>query len=611
MCGIVGYSGGKEAAGVLLGALETLEYRGYDSAGISVATTDGIATVKAKGRLKKLEERLCAMPYPLTGHCGIGHTRWATHGEPSDVNSHPHATQQLSLVHNGIIENYRELRHELSAQGREFLSQTDTEVAAQLLDSLYDGDPVAAIRKAAQRLEGSFAFAILFGDHPDEIFAIRRGSPLIVAMGDSECFLASDITAVLPYTNRYALIDEEMVVTIRSGGIMLHHSDGTSAAPQLQTAGWTVEQAQKCGYDHFMLKEIFEQPKALRDTISPRIASGVPSFAAADGIDDSFFGQFDTVTMVACGTAYHAALVGKAAIERLARVPVECDIASEFRYRNPILAGRRLAVIVSQSGETADSLAALRLTKENGCPTLAIVNVLGSSIAREADYVIYTYAGPEIAVASTKAYSVQLAALYLIAIRMGLSTKILAQNEAIRLTKELVDSIAAVGLLLERSEDFPPLAAQYTHVSNAFFMGRGLDCAVAMEGSLKLKEISYIHSEAYPAGELKHGTISLITQGVPVVALITQVDLLPKTVSNIREVHSRGAQVLLLCGEELEAQLNDTELYAQRILLPRTEELFAPLVAVAAMQLFSYYTAVGRGCDVDKPRNLAKSVTVE
>ena len=608
MCGIVGYTGGKNAASILFDALSGLEYRGYDSAGISTFEPAGIFTAKSKGRLHDLQGHMQAEGFSPAGCCGIGHTRWATHGEPSDINSHPHTTERLSLVHNGIIENYQALKNKLSTEGYLFVSHTDTEVAAKLIDWLYCGDPIGAIRRACELLEGSYAFAVLFAEHPGKIYAVRRGSPLIVAVGEQETFLASDVPAILPYTRTYALLEEEEIAELTSDLITLFLPDGSKKAPTLLTAAWTVEQAQKGGFDHFMLKEIFEQPQALRDTVHPRIADGLPAFTETDEIPDAFWGQFEAVSIIACGTASHAAMVGKHLIEKLARIPVECEVASEFRYRNPILSPARLVMVISQSGETADTLAALRLAKASGAPTLAVVNVTGSSIAREADYVIHTFAGPEIAVASTKAYSVQLAVMYLLAIRFALAKGQLSEIGARAYTGELMQAIEATKHILNLTDELREYIKRYETLHDLFFLGRGLDYPLAMEGSLKLKEISYIHCEAYAAGELKHGTISLITEDVPVIALATQEALLPKMISNIREVRSRGADVLLLCKQGFEV---GSDVYTYRLELPALDDLFMPLVTVIVLQLMAYHTAVLRGCDVDKPRNLAKSVTVE
>lgn len=606
MCGIVGYSGAKDAVCVLLEGLGALEYRGYDSAGVSVFSESSLKTVKSAGRLAVLSERLAF--HPLPGSCGIGHTRWATHGVPSDVNAHPHGTKRLSLVHNGIIENYAELKNELSAKGYTFETQTDTEVAAKVLDSCYHGDPIAAIREACAKMEGSYAFGILFADRPGEVYGTRLNSPLLAAVGDGEGFLASDISAVLQYTKRYYALEHGEIVKIApDGSISICAMDGAPVQKELLTAQWDVEQAQKNGYEHFMRKEIFEQPTALYNTVHPRIIKGLPDFSH-DGIAPGFFKDITRIQMVACGTASYAGFIGKNVIEKLARVPAEVDIASEFRYRDPILDPTQLVVVISQSGETADTLAALRLAKKQGVKTLAIVNVAGSTIAREADIVLYTYAGPEIAVASTKAYSVQTGVLYLLAIRIAMEKGRIDAAQAAGYVDGLLKAIEKTNDALKADEKARELSSILKNVEDLFFIGRGADFPLCREGSLKLKEISYIHSEAYEAGELKHGTISLITDGVPVVAIATQSSLLPKTVSNIKETRARGAQVILICKESDE--IGD-DVYDHIIRLPDLDDLFAPILGVIPLQLMAYHTAVARGCDVDKPRNLAKSVTVE
>ena len=608
MCGIVGYTGHQKAVDVLLDALSSLEYRGYDSAGISIFEGTKIDTIKSLGRLDQLRERIDSQKKVFSGTCGIGHTRWATHGEPSDVNAHPHTTKKLSLVHNGIIENYVQIRQKLQADGYKFVSRTDTETAAHLLDRLYTGDPMGAIRQLCSFLEGSYAFAVLFWDHPGEVYGVCKGCPLIAAKGKEENFLVSDIPAILPYTRDYVLLEEGDLVKITADSILIQDSEGKEKIPNVQQAQWNMEQAQKGGYPHFMLKEIYEQPKALRDTIHPRIVDGLPDFAIEDSIPDGFWRQFDRISIVACGTAWHAGMLGKGLIERLARIPVECEIASEFRYRSPLLDRRTLVILISQSGETADTLAALRLARESGSTTLAVVNVTGSTIAREADYVIHTFAGPEIAVASTKAFSVQLAVMYLIAIKLALAGGRCQPDEARSLIHNLLEAIEATLKVFDLDSAIQKYAQSYVELKDLFFLGRGLDYSLAMEGSLKLKEISYIHCEAYAAGELKHGTISLITPGTPVIALATQDALLSKTLSNVREVISRGAEILLLCKDTFTPE---SELFGKCIFLPALDDLFMPFVGVIALQLLAYHTAVFRDCDVDKPRNLAKSVTVE
>ena len=606
MCGIVGYIGDRDSATVLLDGLEKLEYRGYDSAGIAVFVGDNIEVVKAKGRLKNIEE-LMERTHRPEGHCGIGHTRWATHGEPSDINSHPHSSKRISIVHNGIIENYVELRDFLISKGYDFVSETDTETVVKLLDYYYDGDPVAAIQQAIKVVRGSYALGILFKDFPDKLYAVRKDSPLIVGLGEHENFIASDIPAVLKYTKNYYLLNDNDIVILEKEKVTVLDEFGTVQHKQVQTATWDLEAAEKGGFPHFMLKEINEQPKAIKDTLSPRIKQGEINFEV-DSLSEKALLQFQNIRIVGCGTAMHAGMVGKQVIEKLARIPVEVDIASEFRYKDPILTKDDLLIIISQSGETADTLAALRLAKKRGVHTLAVVNVVGSSIAREADSVVYTWAGPEISVASTKAYSVQLAAMYLIAIKLAHAHRTIDDETYRQYTEKLMEIPDFVASILKKSDECKHYAALFVNAKDLFFLGRGLDYALAMEGSLKLKEISYIHSEAYAAGELKHGTISLITDDVPVVALVTQQNLAEKTISNIKETKARGAKVLVFT--DLEDELfSDCADYI--IHLPRTDDLFMPLLAVVPLQLFAYYSSVLRGCDVDKPRNLAKSVTVE
>lgn len=606
MCGIVGYIGKRDSASVLVDGLRKLEYRGYDSAGIAVFENGEIKVVKAKGRLDDLEEKMQLVGTPK-GCCGIGHTRWATHGEPSDVNSHPHGSKLLSIVHNGIIENYLELKVKLIQKGYTFESETDTETVAKLLDYYYEGDPYEAIRKVIQAVKGSYALGIIFKDFPDQIFAIRKDSPLIVGLGEEENFIASDIPAILKYTKSYYLIDENEIVTLNKDGVSIQNQDGETVEKDVFTADWDIEAAEKGGYPHFMLKEIFEQPDAFKKTVSPRIKDGLPTLELGN-LDETVLKNLKKIHVVACGTAMHAGMIGKNAIEKLARVPVDVCIASEFRYCDPILSSDELVIIISQSGETADTLAALRLAKEKGLPTLAIVNVVGSSIAREADCVIYTWAGPEIAVASTKAYTVQMSVMYLLALKLGLVKNTLTENEVRSYTEELMTIPDKMADILIHAEDCTYYASQFQNASSLFFIGRGLDYSLSLEGSLKLKEISYIHSEAYAAGELKHGTISLITDHVPVVALATQPALYEKTLSNIKEVTTRGAKVLLIVNEALEV---DDQVANFVLKVPSVNPILMPLLTVIPLQLFAYYTSVLRGCDVDKPRNLAKSVTVE
>lgn len=605
MCGIVGYIGEKDTAEVLLDGLSKLEYRGYDSAGVAIFEEGKVNIIKAKGRLKNLSDKLEAEGCPH-GHCGIGHTRWATHGAPSDVNAHPHHGKNVTVVHNGIIENYIELKNRLMEHGVAFETETDTEVAAKLLDYYYKGDPFEAIVKALSRIRGSYALGMLFADHPDRLYAVRKDSPLIVGAGVGENFIASDVPAILKYTRDYYLLEENEIAVITADNVKMVNFDGEEIKKEKLTATWDVAAAEKGGYPHFMLKEIFEQPKAVRDTLSPRLLNGLPVFN--DGKDEEIFKDIEKVHIVACGTAMHAGVVGKYAIEKLARIPVDVDIASEFRYRDPIFSKNELAVIISQSGETADTLAALRLAKNHGVKTLAVVNVVGSSIAREADTVVYTWAGPEIAVASTKAYSVQLAVMYLLAVKLGLSSGKVSEVKGRELCEQIMSLPQAIEKVLSTQEACQHLASLYQNSHSLFFIGRGMDYATSMEGSLKLKEISYVHSEAYAAGELKHGTISLIVEGTPVCAVATQTELVEKTVSNIKEVKARGAHVLLFCREGQA----DTEKYADHVIkLPDLPDIFMPSLTVIPLQMFAYYMAVQRGCDVDKPRNLAKSVTVE
>lgn len=606
MCGIVGYVGEQQAAGVLVEGLKKLEYRGYDSAGIAIHHAGDFVTVKTKGRLKDLEEKIKQVGTP-EGTCGIGHTRWATHGEPSDINSHPHGNARITIVHNGIIENYMELKTKLLKKGYSFLSETDTEVVAKLLDYYYKGDPMDAIKRLIMAVKGSYALGIMFRDIPEKIFALRKDSPLIIGIGNGENFIASDIPAVLKYTNKYQLLDENLIAVLEKDSVTVYTTDGETVERETLTADWDVEAAGKDGYPHFMLKEIFEQTKALNDTISPRLKDFLVDFSN-EKIPDSLFENTNKIHIVACGTAMHAGMIGKNIIEALARVDVDVQIASEFRYRNPIFHENDLMMVISQSGETADTLAALRLAKQQGITTLAVVNVVGSSIAREADYVIYTWAGPEIAVASTKAYTVQLGVMYLLAIKFALAKCKIDLDSAKKMGETLLTMPSQMQKILEKTDDCKYYASRFQNAANMFFIGRGLDYAISLEGSLKLKEISYMHSEAYAAGELKHGTISLMGTDVPVIAVATQSDIYEKTVSNIKEVVTRGAKVLLIVKEGLPVDMS----VARYVLsIPNAEDIYMPLLSVIPLQLFAYYTAVLRGCDVDQPRNLAKSVTVE
>jgi len=606
MCGIVGYVGKRNAQDVLLDGLEKLEYRGYDSAGVALALEGGIRVVKSKGRLAELRKRLAVEALARSG-CGIGHTRWATHGEPSDVNSHPHSTPRVSIVHNGIIENYGVLKERLMAKGYTFESETDTEVLVKLIDSCYEGEPLKALRAALAMVRGSYALAVLFRDFPDTLFAVKRESPLIVGWGEEENFIASDIPALLKYTRRYSVLEEGDMAVVNTDGIRFYNEFAEPVEREVLTANWDQEAAEKGGYPHFMLKEINEQPAAITATVSPRVENGLPDLRVPE-LTDERLRRIGTVHLVGCGTAMHAGMVGKAAIEALARVPAQVEIASEFRYRNPILRPEDLVIIISQSGETSDTLAALKLAKSRGVPVLAIVNVVGSSIARAADYVMYTYAGPEIAVASTKAYMVQMCVLYLFALRLAYARGMQTDAEIRRLTAELLRAGEVIKPRLADCEQIKYLASRFVNTQSCFFIGRGFDYSLSLEGSLKLKEISYVHSDAYAAGELKHGTISLVTDGVPVIALATQKQVYEKTISNAKETKSRGAKVLLFTTQDAVVPDGVAD-YVVR--LDDYDDLLMPLQLIVPLQLFAYYMAVLRGCDVDKPRNLAKSVTVE
>ena len=606
MCGIVGYVGKRNAQDVLLDGLEKLEYRGYDSAGVALALEGGIRVVKSKGRLAELRKRLAVEALARSG-CGIGHTRWATHGEPSDVNSHPHSTPRVSIVHNGIIENYGVLKERLMAKGYTFESETDTEVLVKLIDSCYEGEPLKALRAALAMVRGSYALAVLFRDFPDTLFAVKRESPLIVGWGEEENFIASDIPALLKYTRRYSVLEEGDMAVVNADGIRFYNEFAEPVEREVLTANWDQEAAEKGGYPHFMLKEINEQPAAITATVSPRVENGLPDLRVPE-LTDERLRRIGTGHLVGCRTAMRAGMVGKDAIEALARVPAQVEIASEFRYRNPILRPEDLVIIISQSGETSDTLAALKLAKSRGVPVLAIVNVVGSSIARAADYVMYTYAGPEIAVASTKAYMVQMCVLYLFALRLAYARGMQTDAEIRRLTAELLRAGEVIKPRLADCEQIKYLASRFVNTQSCFFIGRGFDYSLSLEGSLKLKEISYVHSDAYAAGELKHGTISLVTDGVPVIALATQKQVYEKTISNAKETKSRGAKVLLFTTRDAVVPDGVAD-YVVR--LDDYDDLLMPLQLIVPLQLFAYYMAVLRGCDVDKPRNLAKSVTVE
>lgn len=608
MCGIVGYVGSQQVAPILLDGLSKLEYRGYDSAGVAVYTGEQLEVVKAKGRLEILRNMLDG-GHNLKGTIGIGHTRWATHGQPSDVNSHPHISSsgRFAIVHNGIIENYMQLKNRLMEKGVVFASETDSEVIAHLIEYYYNGDILDTVVMLQNSLEGSYALGILCLDHPDEIIAMRKDSPLIVGLGEGENFIASDIPAILSYTRDIYHLEEKEIVVMRADEVKVYDTSKELVNKEVFHVDWDVSAAEKGGYEHFMIKEIMEQPKALTDTIKPRIQNGEVVLDDITLTKDQL-DQVDKILIVACGSAYHTGIVAKYVIEGLTRKPVEVDLASEFRYRDPILTKNTLVVIISQSGETADTLAALRYAKQQGARTLAIVNVVGSSIAKESDDVIYTWAGPEIAVATTKAYSCQLAVLYLLGVYVGRQLGKISDEENLGMIRELLALPEKVATVLEKKEDIQYFASRHYADKDVFFLGRNLDYAVCMEGSLKLKEISYIHSEAYAAGELKHGTISLIEEGTLVVAVATQDRLFDKTMSNVKEVKARGAEVLGLTTEH-NTRINETTDF--QFYIPETLDIFLPSLAIVPLQLFGYYMASMKGCDIDKPRNLAKSVTVE
>lgn len=606
MCGIIGFTGILDAKKVLTEGLKELEYRGYDSAGISFFTENGIRTIKTTGKVSNLCDKVKAESDEITT-CGIGHTRWATHGGVSDINSHPHTAGNVTLIHNGIIENYKELQEELAAKGVFPVSQTDSEIAAMVINDCYTGNPIQAIKTAVKKLEGAYGFCIIFNDQPDVIYAIRNGSPLVAASCEQGSIIASDMVALIKYSKDYFVLPEHHIARLTKNEIVVTDFEHRKVTPKMLHVNWDVAAARKGGYDYFMLKEIHEQPDALRNTITPRIINGLPDFQA-DEIPDTLFEDVNRVIITACGTAMHAGLIGRSMIERLTRIPVTVEIASEFRYMNPIIDSNTLVITISQSGETADTLAALRLANENGSKTLSIVNVKGSSIARESDYVLYTHAGPEIAVASTKAYTVQLSALYLFAFRFALVKGMLKEEEARQYIQKLEHTISVVEEVIGFDSEIETISQRLKPAEDLFFIGRGLDYALSCEGSIKLKEISYIHSEAYAAGELKHGTISLITDNIPVIALATQGNLFPKMISNIREVRSRGAMVILITNAEVSI---DASLCDHLIKLPAIEDEFAPFAAAVVLQYIAYYTAISRGLNVDQPRNLAKSVTVE
>ena len=610
MCGIVGYIGKRQASDLLVEGLSKLEYRGYDSAGVAIIEDEKISVRKLKGRLANLENDLNANS--INGHIGIGHTRWATHGEPSDVNSHPHSNGNatISVVHNGIIENYMKLREWLTSKGYEFLSETDTEVIPNLVDYYYrDGRNLFdAVVKATSKLEGSFAIGVIANNEPDKIIAVRKDSPLIVGLGEDESFIASDIPAVLNHTRDVYLLEDKEFVILTKDGVELRNEDGEKIEKEVYHVTWNVDAAEKGGYEDFMLKEIHEQPKAVRDTLAGKIALGKEITLDNVKFTKEELENFDKVYIVACGTAYHAGVVGKTVIEKLAKIPVEIDVASEFRYRDPLITDRTLIIVVSQSGETADTLAVLRDGQRQGARVLAITNVVGSSVSREADDVIYTLAGPEIAVASTKAYVTQLAAFYILGLYFGRLKETITEEYAEEIKAELLAIPEKIEKALEMKEELQKYADKHYNHRDIYFLGRGLDYAVAMEGSLKLKEISYIHCDAYAGGELKHGPIALIDKGTAVITLLTQEALKDKMISNVREVCTRGGNIFAVVneGDETSKEVVDSLVY-----IPKTIDLLTPMISVVPLQLISYYVAKQKGCDVDKPRNLAKSVTVE
>lgn len=609
MCGIVGYIGDKQAEPFLIDGLTKLEYRGYDSAGIAVFDGEKINLEKCVGRLDALKAKIKG--HEPKGTIGIGHTRWATHGGPSDVNAHPHmdCKGDFAIVHNGIIENYMTLKEELIAKGHKFRSETDSEVVAHLMEEVYDGDFEAAVRKVLERIEGSYSLLFLSRRDPDKLICTKKDNPLIVGLGDGENFIASDIPAIISHTRRNYIINDGEIAVVKKDSIWVTNREGLPVTKKVFEVNWNAEAAEKGGYEHFMLKEIHEQPKAVRDTVTSRISKDNTQVILNElKWNKEYLDNFNKIFIVACGTAYHAGLVGKYYIEKMARIPVEVDIASEFRYRDPIIDEHTLVIVVSQSGETIDTLAALKETKRRNGKVLAITNVVGSSIAREADAVIYTWAGPEIAVASTKAYTTQLVTMFLLAMYMAGIKGTVTKDRTKDLLTQLRQLPSQIDKTLEDTEPIKTFAKKYGFNEDVFFIGRSLDYNVALEGALKLKEVSYIHAEAYAAGELKHGTLALITQGIPVIALATQKSVYEKTISNIKEIKARDAIVIGITAESD----NDLIKYVDHVIkVPNTDELLIPLLTVVPLQLLAYYAAITRGCDVDKPRNLAKSVTVE
>ena len=605
MCGIIGFTGSLPAKDILIDGLARLEYRGYDSAGIALLNDDDTLTIRKKaGRVDELRAMCSDREYTST--CGIGHTRWATHGGVTDINAHPHKCGKIAIIHNGIIENYYDIIREYGLADM-LVSETDTEVVAALLDKLYDGDPVKTIKKAVNIISGSFALCIMFADHPGKIYAVRNVSPMVAASSEKGSIIASDLTAIISFSKEYFVVPEYHILTMTEEGIKVEDMKGNVVKPQMLEITWDIEAAQKGGFPHYMLKEIYEQPDSLRNTITPRVVDGLPDFAE-DGIDDEVFKNCTNITVVACGTAMHAGIVGKAMIEAELKIPVNVEIASEFRYKEPLIDDKTLVIVTSQSGETIDTLEALRLAKRCGSKVLSVVNVKGSTIARESDYVLYTHAGPEIAVASTKAYSVQMAAMYLIGCRIGLVKGIYTEEKARQFIASLLSVIPVIEETLKQADRVKEVANYIKMAPDAFFIGRGIDYTLSLEGALKLKEISYVHAEAYAAGELKHGTIALITENVPVIALATQEAVYGKMISNIREVKARGAYVILISMDD---KVDDKTVCDKHIRIPKQDNLFSVFATAVILQLIAYYTSDAKGLDVDKPRNLAKSVTVE
>ncbi|MBQ1327427.1 MAG: glutamine--fructose-6-phosphate transaminase (isomerizing) [Eubacterium sp.] len=605
MCGIIGFAGNLPAKDVLIDGLEQLEYRGYDSAGIAIMDpVQGILLAKKVGRVADLRE--AAKGLETKGTTGIGHTRWATHGGVTDANAHPHRVGRVTLIHNGIIENYRDLTVQYGLKDK-LKSETDSEVAAAFLDKVYEGDPIDAIRKVVKLLSGSFALCIMFDDQPGKIYSVRNVSPLVAAASKKGAIIASDLTALIAYSKEYFVVPEYHILTLSEEGIKVEDMKGNEVSPEILTVNWDISAAQKGGYPHFMLKEIYEQPEALSRTIMPRVKGGLP-FLLDDGIDDEVLKNLKRVNIVACGTAMHAGMVGRTVLENRLRIPVTVEIASEFRYKDPIIDEETLTIVLSQSGETIDTLEALKLAKSKGSKVISIVNVKGSTIARESDYVLYTHAGPEIAVASTKAYTVQISAMYLIACRIGLVKGIFKEDEAKEFIQNLMNAGELIKETLLNANNIKRIANYIKMAPDVFYIGRGIDYTMCLEASLKLKEISYIHSEAYAAGELKHGTIALISEGVPVIAIATDENVYSKVISNIREVKSRGAYVILISHDD---DINDNTICDKQIRIPDADSTFSVFATAAVLQLIAYYVSDAKGLDVDKPRNLAKSVTVE